>query len=66
MHRCHETQQADLLLDGYAWQFTSLREAVTTSRKLRVYRGAQWLDVSATIRRLFAQASPEGQAMCRA
>jgi hypothetical protein len=62
MHRCREAQQADLLLDGHAWQFTTLREAVTTYRKLRAYRGAQWPDVAATMQRLFAQASPEDQA----
>jgi hypothetical protein len=62
MHRCHETQQADLLLDGYAWRFTTLREAVTTYRKLRAYQGAQWPDISATVRRLFADAPAAEQA----
>ena len=57
MHRCHEAQQADLILDGHAWQFATLREAVTTYRKLRTYRGAQWPDFPATIRRLHADAS---------
>jgi hypothetical protein len=62
MHRCHEAQQADVLLDGQAWQFTTLREAVTTYRKLRAYRGAQWPDFPATIRRLFAEAAAHDQA----
>ena len=57
MHKCRETQQADLILDGHAWQFATLREAVTTYRKLRTYRGAQWPDFAATIRRLHADAS---------
>jgi hypothetical protein len=57
MHKCHEAQQADLILDGHAWQFATLREAVTTYRKLRTYRGAQWPDFPATIRRLHADAS---------
>ena len=62
MHRCHETQQADLLLDGHAWQFPTLREAVATYRKLGAYQGDQWRDFPATMRRLFAQASTEDQA----
>src|SRR3712207_2193586 len=57
MHKCREIQQADLILDGHAWQFATLREAVTTYRKLRTYRGAQWPDFPATIRRLHADAS---------
>ena len=62
MHRCREAQQADLLLDGHAWQFTTLREAVTTYRKLRAYRGAQWPDFAATMQRLFAEAPAAEQA----
>jgi hypothetical protein len=62
MHRCHDAQQADLLLDGHAWQFTTLREAVTTYRKLCAYRGAQWPDFAATMRRLFAEAPAAEQA----
>ena len=62
MHRCREAQQADLLLDGHAWQFTTLREAVTTYRKLHTYRGAQWPDFPATMRRLFAEAPAAEQA----
>jgi hypothetical protein len=62
MHQCREAQQADLLLDGHAWQFTTLREAVTTYRKLHTYQGAQWPDVSATMRRLFAEAPAAEQA----
>jgi hypothetical protein len=57
MHKCREAQQADLILDGHAWQFATLRDAVTTYRKLRTYRGAQWPDFPATIRRLHADAS---------
>ena len=62
MHRCRDAQQADLLLDGHAWQFATLRDAVTTYRKLRAYRGAQWRDLPATIRRLFAAAPAADQA----
>jgi hypothetical protein len=57
MHKCREAQQADLILDGHAWQFATLHEAVTTYRKLRTYRGAQWPDFPATIQRLHADAS---------
>src|SRR5262249_45593054 len=57
MQPCHDAQHADLLLDGHAWQFATLHDAVTTYRKLRAYRGAQWPDFPATIRRLFADAS---------
>jgi hypothetical protein len=62
MRKCREAQQADLILDGHAWQFATLRDAVTTYRKLRAYRGAQWLDFPATIRRLFAAAPAAEQA----
>jgi hypothetical protein len=62
MHRCSDPQHADLLLDGHAWQFTTLKDAVTTYRKLRAYRGAQWPDFPMTIRRLFATAPAAEQA----
>lgn len=62
MQPCHDTQLPDLLLDGHAWQFTSLRDAVQTYRKLRAYRGAQWPDLAATCQRLFATATPDEQA----
>jgi hypothetical protein len=62
MQPCHDAQHADLLLDGHAWQFATLQDAVTTYRKLRAYRGAQWPDFPATIRRLFAEASAAEQA----
>jgi hypothetical protein len=62
MRKCREAQQVDLILDGHAWQFATLREAVTTYRKLRTYRGAQWPDFPATIRRLHADASAADRA----
>jgi hypothetical protein len=65
MHRCREDQQADLLLEGHAWQCTTLCEAIVTYRKLRAYRGVQWPDSPATMRRLFAEAAAEDQTWFR-
>jgi hypothetical protein len=60
MQRC-ALDQADLILDGWGWQFTHLREAVRTYQKLTGYKGAAWPDWAATLQRLHAAASAEEQ-----
>jgi len=60
MQRC-DSEQADLVLDGWGWCFTALRDAVTTYRKLAIYKGARWSDWTATLRRLHAAAPFEEQ-----
>ena len=60
MHRC-SASAADLLLDTWGWRCTDLAEAVAIHRKLASYRGAQWPDWEATLRRLHAAAPDEVQ-----
>ena len=65
MHRCNASD-ADLVLDTWPWRFLDLAEAETVHRKLAGYRGARWLDWPATLRRLQAAATGDGQQRCAA